>query len=91
MKKHYLQANLNVDEPECYLKSFCFQYIGKDKTCFKTIDNPSSIDLFFLTNSPKSYQHTTMSTGLSDCHKLIITVLKSTFRKGKGKEITYRN
>ena len=32
-----------------------------------------------------------MSTGLSDCHKMVITVLKSTFAKTKPKEIIYRD
>ena len=45
----------------------------KDKTCFKSIDNPSCIDLF-LTNSFQSFQKTTtVSTGLSDFHKMIVT------------------
>ena len=32
-----------------------------------------------------------MSTGLSDFHKMVITVLKSTFSKKKPKEIIYRD
>ena len=63
----------------------------KDKTCFKSLENPSCIDLF-LTNSPLSFQNTVaMSTGLSDYHKMVITVLKSTFAKKKPKEIIYRD
>ena len=63
----------------------------KDKTCFKSLENPSCIDLF-LTNSPLSFQNTvTMSTGLSDCHKMVITVLKSTFAKTKPKETRSRS
>ena len=45
----------------------------------------------FLTNCSRSFQHTNViSTGISDCHKMIITVLKTTFNKAKPKEITYR-
>ena len=63
----------------------------KSKTCFKSLENPSCIDLF-LTNSPLSFQNTvTMSTGLSDFHKMVITVLKTTFAKKKPKEIIYRD
>ena len=40
----------------------------------------------FLTNKPYSFQNTmTISTGLSDFHKMILTVLKSTFVKAAPK------
>ena len=32
-----------------------------------------------------------MSTGISGCHKMILTVLKTTFQKAKPKEILYRS
>ena len=56
-------------------------------TCFKNIDNPSCLDLFF-TNTWQSFQNTiTVSTGLSDFHM----VLKTTFPKAKPKVITYKD
>ena len=62
----------------------------KENTCFKSFKNPTCVDLF-LTNCSRSFQHTNViSTGISDCHKMIITVLKTTFNKAKPKEITYR-
>ena len=65
--------------------------IMKNKTCFENPDRPTCIDLF-LTNSPHSFQNTiTMSTGLSDFHKMIITVLKSSFIKLKAREKYYRD
>ena len=49
------------------------------------------IDLF-LTNSSNSFQYTqTISSGLSDHHKMVVTVLKNTFSKMKPKEIIYRS
>ena len=49
------------------------------------------IDLF-ITNSPTSFQNTsTITTGLSDFHKMVITVLKATYTKSKPKVITYRD
>ena len=74
---------------------FSFQYdaknLVKSKTCFKNPENPSSVDLF-LTNSYHSFQNTSViSTGLSDFHKMPVTVLKKKFEKTKPKEITYRN
>ena len=59
-------------------------------TCFKSTENPSSIDLV-ITNKHRSFQNTTsFSTGLSDYHKLVITSMKSTFPKVASKTITYR-
>ena len=49
------------------------------------------IDLF-LTNSPKRfYQTETFCTGLSDFHKLVLPIFKTTFTKSKGKEIIYQD
>ena len=54
-------------------------------------DNPSFIDLF-LTNRPKCFQRTmTMERGISDFHKMIITVLKIFYKKQIPKIINYRN
>ena len=63
----------------------------KDKTCFKNGNNSSTIDLF-LTNYSLAFQKTTAKfTGLSDCHKLVLTVLKTTFSKNKPKKLFYRD
>ena len=45
-------------------------------TCYKAVENPSSIDLM-ITNRQHSFQNTTsFSTGLSDFHKLVTTLIK---------------
>ena len=63
----------------------------KEKTCFKSSTNPSSIDLF-LTNSPMCFQNTsTTTTGLSDFHKMVVTVMKMSFQKDPPKEVYYRD
>ena len=60
-------------------------------TCYKAVENPSSIDLM-ITNRQHSFQNTTsFSTGLSDFHKLVITSMKLTFPKVSATTITYRN
>ena len=62
----------------------------KENTCFKSVKNPSCVDLF-LTNC-RSFQHTkVISTCVFDFHKMIVTVLKTTFKKVKPKVITYRS
>ena len=55
------------------------------------MNNPSCIDLL-LTNSRCSFQHTgVMSSGLSDFHELVLTVMKTVFPKAKPNEIFHRN
>ena len=57
-------------------------------TCYKNPDKNSCI----LTNSPLSFHKSNcLFTGLSDCHKLVLSVFKTTFSKSKPKEIIYRN
>ena len=90
-----LVGDFNVEEEESCLKEFLFQYnaknLVKEKTCFKSIDSPSCIDLF-LTNSYRNFQNTTaIATGLSDFHKMVVTVLKNTFPKAEPKVIQYRD
>ena len=63
----------------------------KEPTCNKNPDNPSCIDLF-LTNRPRTFQCTsTLETGISDFHKLVVTVLKTFYKKQRPKIIHYRN
>ena len=93
--KFLLIGDFNAEDSEPCLSRFLYEHnsknLVKDKTCFKSLENPSCIDIF-LTNSPLSFQNTvTMLTGLSDCHKMVITVLKSTSAKTKPKEIIYRD
>ena len=60
-----------------------------EPTCFKSI-NPTCIDNF-LTNKKTRFMKTlTFETGVSDHHKLIGTMLRSTFAKGKPKKMFYR-
>ena len=65
--------------------------MNKEPTCYKNSENPSCID-FILTNNPRSFFKTsTLFTGLSNFHKLVLSVSKITFCKSKPKEIIYRN
>ena len=69
--------NTNISEPP--LTSFCtlFKLIGlpKEPACYKNPHNPCSTDLF-LTNCARSFHSTcVLQTGLSDFHKLVLTLL----------------
>ena len=94
-EKVLIVGDFNAQESEACMDTFLYQNnlknIVKQKTCFKNINNPTTIDLI-ITNSPSSFQHTAAyTTGLSDFHKLVITVFKTTIPNDKPKEILYRD
>ena len=93
--KFLLAGDFNLQEGEDLLDDFMDEFhsknLVKETTCFKNPENPSCIDLF-ITNSHGSFQKTsTVSTGLSDFHKMVVIVLKTTFPKAKPKVIPYRD
>ena len=62
----------------------------KSATCFKS-SKGTLLDVL-LTNKSKNFQNTFVSqTGLSDCHKLVATILISTFIKLPPTIVKYRS
>ena len=90
-----LIGDFNSSVSESNLKDFCEVYnlvnLIKDPTCFKSTSNPSSIDVM-LTNRQNAFKNSmTIETGLSDHHKLIISVLTTYFKKKGPIKINYRS
>ena len=90
-----LLGDFNSKFSEPCLNDFCDIYnlknLLKEPTCYKNSDNPSCTDLF-LTNRPRTFQCTaTVETGISDFHKLVVTVLKTFYKKQRPKFTNYRN
>ena len=90
-----LVGDFNAEDTEPVFSSFIHKYnatnLVKDYTCFKSIINPSCIDLF-ITNKYRNFQNTTaISTGLSDFHKMSLTVMKTKFKKQQPKVVHYRD
>ena len=88
-------GDFNTTIKETSVKDFCDFYNLRSlinvPTCFKNYNNPTCIDLI-LTNRARSFQNScTIETGLSDFHKMIVTVMKTTFRKLPPKVIYYRD
>ena len=88
-------GDFNATIKETSVKDFCDFYNLRSlinvPTCFKNYNNPTCIDLI-LTNRARSFQNScTIETGLSDFHKMIVTVMKTTFRKLPPKVIYYRD
>ena len=63
----------------------------KNPTSFKNHDKPTCIDLV-LTNQPRSFHSAcTIDAGLSDLHRLTVTVLKAYFKKKEPNSIMHRD
>ena len=88
-------GDLNSEVKEKYLTEFCQLYNLKNiinmPTCFKNPSNPSCIDVM-LTNHPRSFQNLlAIDTGLSDFHRMTVTVMKAYFPKPCPKLVNYRD
>ena len=87
-------GDFNVEPNGANMKNVCQIYgcknIVKDKTCFKNPINPTCIDLI-VTSRPKYFQESeVIETGLSNFHKMGLTVMKVFYNKQKPKIIQYR-
>ena len=87
-------GDFNMEVGETSMNAFCERYslssLIKEPTCYKNPANPSCIDLN-LTNSPRSFQNSNViETGLSYFHRMIVTVLKTTFQRLPPKIRNYR-
>ena len=94
--EHFLiMKDFNADVSDHSITLFCTLFklksIVKEPKCYKNPENPSCIDLF-LTNCPRNFQSTCLyETGLSEFHKLVVTILRKIFEPLAPKIIKYRN
>ena len=73
------------------LDIYNLKHLVKNPTCFKNPVRPSCIDLI-LTNKRKRFQSCVLlETGISDFHKMVVTVLKQYIKKKESRIIKYRN
>ena len=73
-----------------FMEMFALSSFISKPSCFKSI-NPTCIDLI-LTNKPNLFKlSANFETGLSDHHKLISTIMKSSSFKGPPKKKIYRS
>ena len=92
--KFLLSGDFNTEPSNKHMIDFLSDLeavnLVKDPTCFKSVTNPTSIDVF-LTNCPRSFQNTnSICTGISDFHNLIVTIFKTAVPKCKPKILKYR-
>ena len=81
--EHFLiMGDFNADVFDPSMTSFCTLFrlkrIVMEPTCYKNSENPSCIDLF-VANCPRSF------------HKLVVTILRTSFEPLPPKIIKYRN
>ena len=70
-----------------FCESFLFEHLIKKLTCNKG-DTPTGID-HITTNIPKRFMKSmALETGISDHHKMVMTIFCSTFAKDKPKTFT---
>ena len=87
-----LFRDLNIVRDNTQLQNFCesflFENLIKKPTCYKG-GTPTGID-HIVTNIPKRFMKSiVLETGISDHHKMIMTIFRSTFAKGKPKPFYY--
>ena len=88
-------GDFNAEPTETEIINFCQIYsmtnLIKEATCYKNPERPTCIDLM-LTNKPKCFiKSMIVETGLSDFHKMTITIMRLFFKKQKPNLIKYRD
>ena len=74
-----------------FMNIYNLKNLIKGPTCYKNPDKPSSIDLI-LTNKSRSFHSShIIETGISDFHKMTVSVMKIYFKKQKSNIIYYRD
>ena len=89
-----LLGDLNSEPTEPVARDFSQIYGCKnliiDNICFKNLEKPSCIGVI-ITNRPTCFQNSvTLEAGLSDFHKMTLTVMKVFYQK-RPTIITYRS
>ena len=89
-------GNLNSEMSEPALDEFSQTYnlesIINKPTCLKNPENPNScMDLVLTTEQERFLKARTVKTGLSDFHKMVVSIFKTSFKKQKPKIVTYRD
>ena len=78
-----LNAEVNLECMKLFCETYDLRSLIKVATCYNNPQKLSCIDLL-LTNLPKRFQNSSVvETGLSDFHKMTVTVMKAIFEKLK--------
>ena len=88
-------GDFNVEANNSAMSVFSDTYnlkiLIKEPICYKNPNKPSCIELM-LTNKPRSFKHfCIIETGLSDFHRMIVTVMEATFEKLQPRVVNHRD
>ena len=72
------------------MKLYNLKNLIKGPTCYKNPDKPSCIDLIISNRSKNFHLSHIVETGISDFHKMTVSVMKIFFKKQKPNVIYYR-
>ena len=88
-------GDLNTEMSEPSSNEFCQIYnlesIVNKPSCLKNPKNPSCIDLLLSNEQERFLKAKTVEIGLSDFHKMVVSVFKTSFKKQKPKIVKYRD
>ena len=91
----FVIGDFNSEINERSIHDFCNVYnlesLSNTPTCFKNPESPSCINLLLTNSKNNFYETVVLGSGLSDFHKLAMSVLKSYFKKEDSKVIYYRD
>ena len=86
-----LNTEVNVECMKLFCETYDLSSLVKVPTSYKNPEKPSCIYLL-LNNRPKSLQNeSVVETGLSDFHKMTVTVMRTNFEKLKPRVNHFRN
>lgn len=90
---YIILGDFNLDERnlESLTLDFNLKNLVKLPTCYKNPLSPSCIDHIWVSDNKRFLQTYVIETGLSDHHKLTLTVLNSTIPKKEPRLIQYRS
>ena len=86
-------GDFNSEPKESAMIDFCqpckMEHLINNFTCYKNPNKPTCIDLM-LTNKPRPFKNSSvLETGLSDFHKMTLTVIRAHFVKQTPKVVYY--
>ena len=90
-----IMGDFNTEPTERAMREFMNIYdlknLIKGSTCYKYPDKPSCIDLILTNKSRTFHSSHIIETGISDFHKMTVSVMKVHFKKQKSNIIYYRD
>mgnify|MGYP001792265277 CR=1 FL=1 len=83
--------NLRINDPKLieFCENFSLKHLINEPTCFKG-ENPTQIDHIITNVSSRFMKSCALETGISDHHKMIMTIFRMTIAKGDNKTLNYR-